>query len=610
MAETKEALMAEEGQGKPVEKVEFARSQNGETVNFELEPKTIGLTKEQLEKYRNHPFWKPLRLALYAIFWLSWIAMFVAAIVLVVLSPKCAARSKPEWWQTKVSYQILTATFYDTDKDGVGDFKGISDKIDLLRKIGVTTIHPSPVISIHKDEYFNWYDVVDHLNVDERFGTEEDFQQLIDKTHSRDMKIVMDLPVSSVSLNHPWFKTKLAHRFIVIDQRSPAYNNNEKFYDFGNGTKYLGYPNKNNPVLNWNNFEVKMSIFEAVKKYLEMGVDGFHIDHISMMAVDANGNPDHDKAIVALKNLTASIKDFLTNHTELQDKKIALFSSLRDIEDLHAQAQETGDLHYVIDNSFTTLNNAKCGDSTANCVHDALDKAYQRYSANNYTPHWQFSNPESSRLSSRFDSDTAHLLNFMQLTLPGAISLYYGQELGMKDAKFNGNPTQRGVMQWSPKGEDHHGFLSESGIDQLFFGENEEGEGDDNYDTQYFRELSPLKVYRKLAKLRQRDEALVVGTTVRDKLVDDVILYGRYARDANNTVTGNAYLVALNFGNEEKTVDYDYQAVEVVPKSKDLAKAEIAVVTIGLDKYKSREKIDLTANKLVLPAKQGILVRI
>ncbi|PAV64261.1 hypothetical protein WR25_13299 [Diploscapter pachys] len=152
MAETKEALMAEEGQGKPAEKAEFARSQNGETVNFELEPKTIGLTKEQLEKYRNHPFWKPLRLALYAIFWLSWVAMFVAAIVLVVLSPKCAARSKPEWWQTKVSYQVLTATFYDTDKDGVGDFKGISDKIDLLRKIGVTTIHPSPVISIHKVE--------------------------------------------------------------------------------------------------------------------------------------------------------------------------------------------------------------------------------------------------------------------------------------------------------------------------------------------------------------------------------------------------------------------------------------------------------------------------
>ena len=113
---------------------------------------------------------------------------------------------------------------------------------------------------------------------------------------------------------------------------------------------------------------------------------------------------------------------------------------------------------------------------------------------------------------------------------------------------------------------------------------------DRQFQTQYFRELSPLKVYRKLAKLRQRDEALVVGTTVRDKLVDDVILYGRYARDANNTVIGNvgslsyllrsmkhlqAYLVVLNFGSEERTVDYDYQATEVVPKSKDLAKAEV-----------------------------------
>ena len=126
---------------------------------------------------------------------------------------------------------------------------------------------------------------------------------------------------------------------------------------------------------------------------------------------------------------------------------------------------------------------------------------------------------------------------------------------------------------------------------------------DRQFQTQYFRELSPLKVYRKLAKLRQRDEALVVGTTVRDKLVDDVILYGRYARDANNTVIGNvgslsyllksmnhlqAYLVALNFGNEEKTVDYDYQAVEVVPKSKDLAKAEVNIRPMRCRKHRRK----------------------
>ncbi|KAK6020673.1 hypothetical protein OSTOST_13670, partial [Ostertagia ostertagi] len=70
--------------------------------------------------------------------------------MIVVLSPKCAEKQKPEWWQTKVSYQLLTPTFYDTDNDGVGDFRGVSEKIDLLRKIGVTTIYPSPVIEIEK----------------------------------------------------------------------------------------------------------------------------------------------------------------------------------------------------------------------------------------------------------------------------------------------------------------------------------------------------------------------------------------------------------------------------------------------------------------------------
>ncbi|VDO97432.1 unnamed protein product [Heligmosomoides polygyrus] len=96
-----QALMAEEGKSG-----QAVLEKTAEKVIFELEPKTIGLTKEQLEKYRNDPFWKPVRTVLFALFWISWLAMFAGAILIVVLSPKCAEKQKPEWWQTKVSYQI------------------------------------------------------------------------------------------------------------------------------------------------------------------------------------------------------------------------------------------------------------------------------------------------------------------------------------------------------------------------------------------------------------------------------------------------------------------------------------------------------------------------
>nr|CDJ98092.1 Glycosyl hydrolase domain containing protein [Haemonchus contortus] len=603
----KQALMAEEGKSS-----QAAFEKNGEKVIFELEPRAVGLTKDQLEKYRNDPFWKPVRTILFILFWLAWLGMFAGAILIVVLSPKCAEKQKPEWWQTKVSYQLLTPTFFDTDNDGVGDFRGVSAKIDLLRKIGITTIYPSPVIEIEKDDYFNSYNVIDHMAVDKRFGTEEHFKELIDAAHNREMYVVMDLPVSSVSTQHPWFRDGETDVFVTATAGTAAYNQ-PNFHPFPdvNSTKYLGYPTESNPVLNWSSEKVKLTIYEAIKKFLLLGIDGFHIDHVSQLAVDDLGKPDHDAAIDVLKGLTSSIKQFIESHDDLREKKIVLFSSLRDIEDLHAKAKETGDLHYVIDNTFTSLSTEKCSNGVAACVHNALNDAYARHQVDSFTPYWQFSNPDSSRLASRFDAETANLLTFMQLTLPGALSLYYGQELGL--ANVGNPPSPRGVMQWKPSGDDHHGFLSssESNIGKLFFSESDKADEQDNYETQFAQENSPLKVYQKLAKMRQRDEALIVGSTIRHTVEGDAVIYSRYVKGDNGTCIGHAFVITLNFGSDVVSVDLSHlKETELLPKNKDLARAEVAAVTTGVEEYRARQKIDLSDKAISVPAKQGIMIKL
>ncbi|CAD6191924.1 unnamed protein product [Caenorhabditis auriculariae] len=601
----RDALIAEEG-NPAVEQVIYKK--NDEKINFELEPKTIGLTKEQLEKYRNDPFWKPVRTVLFVLFWLIWLAMFAGAVAIVVLSPKCAEKQKPDWWQTKVSYQVLTPTFHDTDNDGVGDFKGITEKIDMLRKIGVTTVYPTPVIEIQKDEYFNSYDVTNHMEVDRRFGTEDDFKELIETAHNRDMFVVIDMPVSSVSLNHSWFRDRNEEMFVTARPSDVGYNSTN-FHNFANGVKYLGYPTAANPVLNWNSPKVVHSINDAILKFLLLGVDGFHIDHVSQLAVGPNGQPDHDAAIRVLKNITTTIRNFIGSHETLSEKKIVLFSSLRDIEGLHSVARETGELHYVIDNTFAKLSQETCKEGVAHCVHSALDAAYKRHEADDYTPYWQFSNSENSRLATRFDAPTAHLLSFLQLTLPGALSMYYGQELGLKDV---GNPrTQRGIMQWTPTKEDHHGFLSEAkDIGQLFFAENDEADQEDNFETQFQQENSQLKVYRKLAKLRQRDEALIVGETVRDTLIDDVILFSRFVKAENNTAKGSAYVAVLNFGEKDFDIDFTTEDTKrLIPANKFLNNVEISATTTGLKTYTPRQKINLVDEKLTIPPKQGVLFK-
>uniref|UniRef100_A0A8R1HND1 Glycosyl hydrolase family 13 catalytic domain-containing protein n=1 Tax=Caenorhabditis japonica TaxID=281687 RepID=A0A8R1HND1_CAEJA len=228
-----------------------------------------------------------------------------------------------------------------------------------------------------------------------------------------------------------------------------------------------------------------------------------------------------------------------------------------------------------------------------------------------YTPHWQFSNAEGSRLASRFDAPTAHLLSFLQLTLPGAVSVYYGQELGLKDTLGkDGQYKQMGVMQWTPTGKDHHGF---SGIeDSIFFPESDDKLELDNFETQFAVENSALKIYRKLAKLRQRDEALIVGETVRDELVnDDVILFSRYVQAVNNTATGSAFVVALNFGDQQRTVDFATpQTAKLIPSNKNVERAEISVTTTNVTDYKIREHYNFVESPLVLPPKQAVLFKL
>ncbi|VDL65263.1 unnamed protein product, partial [Nippostrongylus brasiliensis] len=277
-------------------------------------------------------------------------------------------------------------------------------------------------------------------------------------------------------------------------------------------------------------------------------------------------------------------KSFIDSHDDLKEKKIVLFSSLRDIENLHAKAKETGDLHYVIDNTFTSLNSSKCSEGVAACVHNSLTAAYSRHQADSFTPYWQFSNADSSRLASRFDAETANLLTFMQLTLPGALSLYYGQELGLPNV--GEPPSPRGVMQWTPTGNDHHGFLSsaDSNIGKLFFAESSNPTEQDNFETQYAQENSPLKVYQKLAKMRQRDEALIVGSTVRDTVEGDVVIYSRFVKGENGTAIGS-----------------------VLHSFDDL---QVAAVTPGVAVYRARQKIDLTQEQISLPAKQAIMIKL
>uniref|UniRef100_A0A915AWE5 alpha-glucosidase n=2 Tax=Parascaris univalens TaxID=6257 RepID=A0A915AWE5_PARUN len=592
------AVVAESGRGK------FTK--DDETVDVQVTTQLIGLTKEQLEKYRNDPFWKPLRLILFVLFWLAWIAMFVGAILIVVLSPKCATKKAPEWWRSKVSYQVFTPTFRDSDGNGIGDFKGIEEKLDDLRKIGVQNLWVTPVIATQKDDFMP-YDVVDFSEIDERFGTMQQFKEMLDAVHSHDMHFVMDLPISTTSAKHIWFDDAKQggkyKNYYVWKKAADVEDDNNYVKLTGMDEAFLAYERRD-PILNWENPEVKQALIGIAKNYLDLGVDGFHLAHVNQLMKNHGSGSFAKAALSALEGFNNELEKYIESNEALKEKKIIVFCSLNDMEDIQPNDSEnynSANLQYVIDDSVTKLDEHTCQDGVAKCLYGALENALRHFDRSKLPHIWQFTNYAVSRPTSRFDIPTGNLMTFVQMTLPGAVEIYYGQELGLTDAVNSSKPFT-GLMQWDSS--KYAGFTSSN--QQPFFTNTADTEKL-NYKAQFDLVNSPLKTFRNLAKLRQRDDNMVFSGMTLAPLINDLIMFSRvhHADDTTNTI-GAAYIVVANFGSSDASVDIS----SLVPADRSSVDVEIVALTANDEKYRARQHINLSNEKLSLGPKQGILLRI
>ncbi|VBB30688.1 unnamed protein product [Acanthocheilonema viteae] len=556
----------------------------------------IGLTKNELEQYANDPFWKVVRYTMFVLFWVAWVLMFLAAVLLIIFSPKCVTIREPEWWRR----HIFTPSFHDSNNDGIGDFNGIREKLNDLRKIGIKTIWVTPVITTQKDDFIP-LDVIDFTSVDERFGTKNDLKSLIDATHELEMHFTMDLPISVTSVSHKWFKSAKEGSdyvdYYIWKMKSDVKDDPNYIAEDGKKNAYLAYNGKD-PVLNWINPAVQNSMLEIAKSFLDMGVDGFHVEHIGQLIKHLPKSEGH-VALSKINDFIGSLRDYASSNETVNNEEIIVFSSLDDLTELQeSDSFALSNLTYVIDNSVTKLNNETCPNGIAQCLHSTLITSFERFNITQLPHAWQFTNYHVSRLSTRFDKATATLLTFVQLSLPGIIELYYGQELNLEDSTGSINKFT-GLMQWNSS--EYGGFTA--GSQKPFFS-NTLNYKEDNFETQASSHRSPLKTFKVLAKMHQRQYNFALGETQLAPLIQDVILFSRFYQ-VDNTTLGEAYLVGANFG----TSDAEIKGTIVLPDSYMLDKAEIAIVTPNVDKYQPRDKISLH-DKIVLGPKQGIIIKV
>jgi alpha-glucosidase len=357
------------------------------------------------------------------------------------------------WWENAVIYQIYPRSFQDTDGDGVGDLPGIRARLDHVARLGadavwLSPIHPSPLADYG-------YDVSDYTTVDPTLGTLEDFDRLVEAVHRRRMRLLLDLVPCHTSIEHPdWY--------IWADGDRPpnnwvaAFGGSAWSRDEASGRWYLHsfYPEQ--PDLDWRRPEVAAAICEVVRLWLSRGVDGFRLDALDRLLKDAELRDDPPVGAAFPLPLHPELARLDRRHSSNQPDVGVPLRSLREAIGDHLMIGEvylpTAQLDAYLEHldlafSFELLH-APLAPARLRAV---IEAALARGRAA-----WVVSNHDFPRLASRVGPANVRVASMLLLTLPGAVFVYQGDEIGMADGigpnpplDRDGRDGARTPMQWT-----------------------------------------------------------------------------------------------------------------------------------------------------------------
>ena len=380
-------------------------------------------------------------------------------------APAADTGSAEAWWKEAVFYQVYPRSFRDSNGDGIGDLRGITEKLDYLKELGVDALWLSPVYDSPNDD--NGYDIRDYHKIMAEFGTMEDFDALLDGVHTRGMRLIMDLVVNHTSDEHEWFQkavsepdSKYSDYYFFRDKP-----NNWTSLFSGSAWRYieerqqyaLHLFSQKQMDLNWDNPDVRRDVSGMVRWWLQKGVDGFRIDVVNFIS-KRRGLPDGDERIGAMIGFTGMEHYFygpkVHEHLrELRETALAPYNAVSGGETpgigMEMCKLLTADNRNELDMVFSF-------DQLETPGHERFDD--YRYDLNYYKQYmtdwmenygdrsWMslfYENHDNPRMVSKVDPDPqyrtvlAKLLGTMLLTLRGTPFIYQGQELGMINSDFS-----------------------------------------------------------------------------------------------------------------------------------------------------------------------------
>lgn len=547
------------------------------------------------------------------------------------------------WQRGPVVYQIYPRSFKDGNADGQGDLRGITEQLAYLNgadsnslgidAIWISPFYPSPMAD-------GGYDISDYTNVDPRFGNIDDFKELVAAAHKRNIKVVVDFVPNHTSDEHPWFQqSRLSDAennpkrdwYIWRDGKSdgsPPNNWLSVFphreynkatagylltaqsawtYDEARGQFYLHSFSVKQPDLNWANPEVRAAMKEAMRFWLNLGVDGFRVDVADHLGKHPNfpdelPNPSYAKGTdnpdwILQRHHSKSHPSLFGYLIEMTDT-LAEYEEKFMVVEVHVDRKSTldGYLQY-----YQHVNPALCMPFnfeglklpwTAQAQQEFLDH-YLLAMQPGYVPNHVLGNHDVSRVASRIGRPAARSAALMQLALPGMVYIYYGEECGMEDVPippdlvqdpYDGRDPERTPMVWSA--DTNAGFTT---ADKTWLPVSPDYPKL-NVQAQLADPQSFLSLYKALIEVRKTSDALRFGTYTPLHTKEPDIL--GFTREHNN----ERFLVLISFSSKTVSVDV----------SRRQNHGARIIISSGMDRNGQTVMLD----KLNLRAYEGLLIRL
>ena len=373
-----------------------------------------------------------------------------------------------KWWHNKVAYQIYPKSFNDSNGDGIGDVRGIIQKLDYLKSLGVDIIWISPIYQSPMVD--QGYDISDYYNIHPSFGTMEDMEELLREIKKRDMYLLMDLVINHCSDQHEWFQkaiedldSEYADYFYIKEGKDGNPPTNWRSYFGGSAWEKIGDTNKyylhmfakEQPDLNWENEKVRTELYKMVNWWLEKGIDGFRIDAIINIKKQLEFKNYESDGIDQLSGLhkmleeVDNVGEFLTELRDQTFKKYDAFTVAEVFNDKPGELEKfIGEDGYFSTIFDFTMEKARSGETweksprlSGEEVKKLIFQAQKEsesvgFRANIIENHDEPRGATVFLPEGKSTPEGIKMLGTISMLLKGIPFIYQGQEIGMTNVEF------------------------------------------------------------------------------------------------------------------------------------------------------------------------------